>query len=464
MEGSVWAACGGASPPWRREPDGVRTLAADVRIGEDDAVLAFGGATRGIGQARTIGAWVWNARETDIEALPLREIERRLRREGFSASLEPRRTPDGGRRQAGSAGKGRLFEVAVFGLAAAAVRPSTVGFPRSEQLERRLKRSSARALYVLGLDMGMVKWKLDRTGRTGMIVGLSPSLTPRSPGEEDWLREAAAAFAADWRRETSAGVSATIGADPEFVLLTPGGKVVPASRYFPPHAAAGADSAIVGGVLRWPLAELRPAPAAEPRLVAARLRGLLAAAARRTAGAPPLRWLAGAAPVRGLPLGGHLHLSGAALTGERLRALDNAVALPLRLLEPPDAHRRRPRYGALGDFRPKAHGGFEYRTPPSWLVSPTLARGALALAKVAAEHSRRLAAHRPLDDDAMRDAFYGGDRERLLAGAADVYRALQATPGYAKYRADIDPLFRAIREGRRWDEGADIRRKWRIEY
>lgn len=466
MAGNVWMWTDGGTSGWRGIP-GVTPLPQDARaaLGPNDAVLAFGGNCP-VRPGQAGGAWIWNANAASVASLGAGEIARRLAREGFAAELGG--AAEKKRRRAGAAfGEERLprtFTVAVFGLSEASVRPAPAGYFREQQLERRLKRASARALYVLGLDMGMVQWRLGSSGKTGVIVGLTPLLTARGSGEERRLREAAAAFAAGWARETDTdGVCVTIGADPEFVLLSQSGKVVPASRYFEPHAAAGSDSAVVSGVLRWPIAELRPAPAREPRVVASRVRGLLAAAARRAAGAPPMRWLAGAAPVRGLPLGGHLHLSGAMLTGERLRALDNAVALPLRLLEPPGAGRRRPRYGSLGDFRPKAHGGFEYRTPPSWLVSPTLARGTLALAKVAAEHSRELAAHRPLDDDAMRDAFYADDRAKLLAGADRIYRALRATSGYAKYQGDIDPIFRAIAEGRRWDEEADIRRKWKIE-
>src|SRR5690606_31866806 len=65
--------------------------------------------------------------------------------------------------------------------------------------------------------------------------------------------------------------------------------------------------------------------------------------------------------------------------------LDNYLALPVLFLENPKSSRlRRPRYGFLGDWRSQPHGGFEYRTPGSWLISPQYAQAVLCLAKVVA--------------------------------------------------------------------------------
>ncbi|MCZ4142661.1 hypothetical protein BZG17_33240, partial [Escherichia coli] len=108
-----------------------------------------------------------------------------------------------------------------------------------------------------------------------------------------------------------------------------------------------------------------------------------------------LIWQAGSMPQRGLPLGGHVHFSGITLNGELLRTLDNYLALPLAMLQDPRGDARRPRYGALGDFRLKSHGGFEYRTLPSFLVSPLVAKGVVGLAGLIASNYRRLR-QRPL--------------------------------------------------------------------
>jgi len=467
-----------ANAGWRRLPQGREPGRSDVVI-HASALTSDGGRLRAgalpaVGEGRSAqlagghaGAWHWNGRAAAVEALPLTELDRRLTREGFRSTLAKGRLEGAGRRKglAGQGtvrGTGRQYAVSVFGLDAPVVRPDPGEHVAARELTRRLGRSSARALYALGLELGTVTWEVDGSGRKGVIIGLTPAIGELDEAGRRSFAEAASAFAARWREDAEGNVpAALIGADPEFVMLAATGRVVPASRYFAPDERAGCDSVVLHGVQRWPLAELRPRPAAEPGVLAGRIRRLLQDAAVRTAGAG-LRWRAGAMPVPGLPLGGHLHFSGVALTGERLRALDNAVALPLRLLEPEGAARRRPRYGALGDFRPKPHGGFEYRTPPSWLVSPRLALGVLSLAKLAADNARALSSCRPLDDDRMRDAFYGGKLAPLRKAAASVRAALETLPDYAKYRHAVEPLFEAAAEGRVWDENADIRRKWRI--
>lgn len=396
------------------------------------------------------------ARTAPAESLPSAEIERRLRREGVAWAQQP-------------GGHDRRFAVTVHDLEATDVIriwQSTSGVMDERRLEpddrlrRMVARTASRALYVLGLQVGQVEIVVDDRGKTA-VVRVSETMRP-SPGEG--VRRTAAAvraLAVEHEREAALGIRTTLGADPEFVLRDKDGKLVAASRFLPPEGLAGCDSVVRRGVRVWPLVELRPEPAEEPAAVVASLRRLLAAAARRIGGAQ-LTWLAGALPVRGLPLGGHVHIGGAAPTGLRLRALDNAVALPLRLMEPPSAANRRPRYGTLGDWRRQPHG-FEYRTPPSWLLSPKLALGTLSLAKIAVTHARELSDKLPLDDDALRDAYYdAAPVARLREAAMSFYEALQQTTGYRRYAAAVDFIFEAVQTGRRWNEDEDFRSRWGI--
>ncbi|TVY02318.1 putative amidoligase domain-containing protein [Cohnella terricola] len=420
--------------------------------------------------ALTISPWLMNNIAPLVRQLPASELERRLRREGLPARIgDPVRGIDN-----------TIITVAVWGFDAVEMRrilaesaglngirvpgkdlnPSVI--PYGHGLWKPAERLSVRAIYALGLDFGQVELTLSGEGRLG-ITSISSELNVQTPEGERRLKELLVAFSTEWEQETGRDdMKVTLGADPEFVLTSATGRLVQASKFFPLGGETGCDSIRFRGEKYWPLVELRPRPFAEPGRLAADLRRLLNVASGYTAGAK-LSWRAGAMPVQGVPLGGHVHISGIALHGERVRALDNAVALPLRLLEPAVAKRRRPRYGALGDVRRQPHGGFEYRTPPSWLVSPRLALGTFALAKVAAEHSRELASDgRPLDDDAVRDAFYDGNRDILLPAVEQMYRTLSATSGYAAHKEAIDFVFDAIMRGRSWDESADIRIKWRI--
>jgi hypothetical protein len=393
--------------------------------------------------------------QTEETRLPeRREIARRLRREGLLAGPC-------------HAGDCRRFSVAVLDLEAADIRRWYPGrqdvrtMMPDDRLRRIVTRAAVRALYVLGLDAGQVVVDTDERGRA-WVAGVSDQVRFSSAeSRENFAMASAARSAALAEEKAAGGVCAVLGADPEFVLTRPDGKVVSASKFLPPEGWAGCDSIVRRGVKLWPLAELRPEPSPEPSQLADGIRRLLAEASRRIGNRLPLIWRAGARPVPGLPLGGHIHVSGALLTGERLRALDNAVALPLRLLEPPGASARRPRYGVLGDFRRKPHGGFEYRTPPSWLVSHRLALGVLTLAKIAVEHAEELAYGRPLDDDRLRDAFYGEGQEPLLREAAIGYfERIRRTAGYYKYREEAEYVFEAVQSGRAWDESADFRSGW----
>jgi hypothetical protein len=166
-------------------------------------------------------------------------------------------------------------------------------------------------------------------------------------------------------------------------------------------------------------------------------------------------------PVPGLPLGGHIHLSGISPSNALIRALDNYLALPLAMVEDPTTAKRRRRYGRLGDIRPQRHGGFEYRTLPSWIASPTIAKGVIALAKTVAEHYRQLRG-RPLDDEETLAAYLAGDKAALECAVQAQWRTLESLDGYRKYAKYLDPLKERIMARRSWDEQRDFRVHWRI--
>lgn len=328
------------------------------------------------------------------------------------------------------------------------------GWPEEAAL-RRVARIAARALYALGIDIGEAEVSLSDGGRASV-------LDARPLGADSAAGAAALkAFAARYAN-VGVGRRILIGADPEFALLTPAGKLAPASRFFGEGAAgaAGADAMVVGRRVLYPVAELRPAPAETPAALAANVRRLLARAAAKI-GDPELRWVAGAMPLPGLALGGHIHISGAPLTGRLLRMLDSCAAYPLALVEDPAGRGRRPRYGGLGDVRLQPHGGFEYRTLPSWLVSPAAAKAAFALALLCAREALRII-RIPAREERYAEAYYAGDRTELAGCLDEVASTISATESYPALARYIEPLFDAARRGKAWDENTDIRAKWRI--
>lgn len=348
-------------------------------------------------------------------------------------------------------------------------RALTPVVPREESGQRptyvrRAERAAVRAVYALGLEYAVVTLRLDPRGHP-LIEALDP--TPAVAAGE--FAPLFAAAVNQWQarvlqEQISGGRAGTLllGMDPEFVLRRPGpeGKIVPASRYFGRRGRVGCDSVRIGDRLVYPLVELRPSPAAEPMELLRNLYAAMRLAASRIEDAS-LEWLAGGMPASGLALGGHIHVSGVALHADLLRVMDNYMALPLVLLEDSTTQRRRPRYGALGDFRRQFHGGFEYRTLPSWIVSPKIALGVISLAKVVCEHYRELR-ERPLARAEMQKAYYAGDKQALRPAALALWSDLERTDGYARYRKALDRLKRYVSRMEAWNEQDDFRKAWKI--
>ncbi|MCD1257343.1 hypothetical protein B5M42_000650 [Paenibacillus athensensis] len=361
-----------------------------------------------------------------------------------------------------------VFERAEPVLLAAARRPAgaeaaayrEVALERATFHARRAAREAVKALYALGLDYGIVTLGVLAEGHT---LVLDVEAQPRRLGERllGLYAEALAAYAAAVRRERRRTERAMLGCDPEFLLLNPQGKVVSADRFFAREGAVGCDAVVQSGHrILLPLAELRPRPSDDPRELTGNLHRTMQLAARAIPD-DSLAWLSGGMPLKGFALGGHIHFSRVQLNVHLLRALDNYLALPLLLLEGAGARGRRPRYGFLGDFRRQSHGGFEYRTPPSWLASPAIARGVLTLASLIADNYARLSVF-PLQQASVQRAYYAGDKQALLGTVDALWSELALLDAYELHAAALAPLKRRMLALAAWDESADIRPAWKI--
>ncbi|MBD0380447.1 putative amidoligase domain-containing protein [Paenibacillus sedimenti] len=324
---------------------------------------------------------------------------------------------------------------------------------------RRASREAVKAIYALGLDYGLVTVGVIPSGHT-LVLDVDP--VPKLNGRLTQLfAEAIDRYDAALTKELLRKERAMLGSDPEFLLLSPQGKVVYADRFLTRDGAVGCDAIVLSGHrLILPLAELRPQPSADPRELARNLHHTMQLAARAIPD-ESLAWLSGGMPVRGYPLGGHIHFSRCWLNGHLLRALDNYLALPLILIEGDTTRDRRPRYGYLGDFRRKSYGGFEYRPLPSWMQSPDITRGVFALASLIADNYWLLP-WRPLQEPDVQSAYYRGDKQALKPVVARLWHELSQLKAYGLYASMLDRLRARIETMEPWNEREDIRKAWKI--
>lgn len=413
----------------------------------------------------TMKSWVLCGKDLGVLGRNPRHLEERLRICGITSDLNMHRKEAGDR-----TGYIRRFVVRIFHLKAIdVVRIGPEGqavihrdgeWDRESKLWRRLERTAVRTLYALGLDMGEVKIA---AGEEGRFTVYSVSAVPDTSLEGTIKKYALAMYEAlkEWRTFDESEPRFLIGMDPEFLLFDRiKQRIIPASRFLSPAGEAGCDAIRYQGRRLFPLVELRPSPGKAPREIITHLLHAFRKAGDNI-GDQSLLWQAGAMPQRGLPLGGHIHFSGLPLSSNFLRTLDNYLALPVAVVEASSGRNRRPKYGFLGDFRLQHHGGFEYRTLPSFLVSPLVTKGVVALARLIVDHHDALTA-RPLDDHDMISAFYSGDKDRLRVVLPQLIQDITSLDGYSAYANYLDPFLEAVASGRTWDESKDIRKRWKM--
>ncbi|MBO8170920.1 MAG: hypothetical protein H0Z33_03405 [Bacillaceae bacterium] len=336
---------------------------------------------------------------------------------------------------------------------------------RSNQRElKRVMKYATRSIYVLGLDFG------------GVLAGITPSgkikilhVTPAPRLNETIARNMAQKFNqyvtlySDHRSEQKRE-QAILGADPEFVLRrAQNGEIILASTFFNKTGRVGCDAIWLREDRtrnQLPLAELRPRPDQSPRqlvinIYKAMLQGI------KKINEPDIEWLAGGMPMKGYPIGGHIHFSQVWLHNRFLRCLDNYLALPLVLVESRESIQRRPKYGFLGDIRQQFHGGFEYRTLPSWLMSPRLTKGVIAMAKLLSVEYMSLFDFPLLHAD-IQEAFYQGDKETLKPVVAKLLYQVKNLKNYPRFASYLDPFCEHVLSGEEWDEYQDIRVVWKL--
>lgn len=330
-----------------------------------------------------------------------------------------------------------------------------------------------RALYVLGLDLGMIHAGVDVRGRA---VVLDITATPSLPSPIDQLlykkiqtviTQRFTSTINDDNSETVINLSKVsrqpeilLGADPEFMLrdsLT--GNIVYPSDFLKRDGVLGYDERSEQRQGRdFPLAEVRPNPESCPLKLTDKIHEIL----RMAASLLPahIEWLAGSLQFENYQIGGHIHFSNVKLNSSLLRALDNYLGIPILLTEDPrTAARRRRQYGWIGSFRTKSHGGFEYRTPGSWLISPEITRSCLCLAKIVASEYHLLRRDYFTNPD-LQKAFYQAKKLHFYDIFNELWEDITNTGLYKIYAGYLTPLTELINKGGQWNESDDIRKAW----
>lgn len=333
----------------------------------------------------------------------------------------------------------------------------SVSLPSTETEVQVVQGLAARSLYAVGADAGQVT-----------IMAASPHRLKVVEVEPNWPAKHADEYmhrAREWwegRMRKQPQKLQSMGADPEFALRKPTGEMALASDFLSINGTVGCDTTRYReelGLHQHPVAELRPAPSEDPDQLFMHIYDNLALAYKKIGNAS-IEWLAGGMPFQGYPIGGHIHFGGLTPTFSLRRKLDAYLALPLVLIEDAGCMSRRERYGFLGDVREKEYG-FEYRTLPSWLVDPLVARGILHLAHLVAINHEKLEATPHLKLPLIK-AYYQGEKEKLLPYVVQVWHELKELPGYTLSRLHLDRYFSFLIESQSWRTDEDLRKTWKL--
>ncbi|HWP98313.1 MAG TPA: hypothetical protein VN426_15820 [Syntrophomonadaceae bacterium] len=358
----------------------------------------------------------------------------------------------------------RTYEVVFWGFTCLSVK--VWGGTRSQENAKHMKESenprmvdtARRALYLSGLDLGKVIVAYTARRRY-KVLGIDPSPEMREKDIEALVKRMLEFTKLDERIIQS---DVKMGADPEFMMLnSKNGRIVSASDHFPREGTIGCDNIRIPNRSQRPIAEIRPRPDASPFVLTANIKQALNLA-NQMAPYRNVRWVAGSQPGGGFSIGGHIHFSNTKLNASLLRALDNFVALPIFLIENPvTAARRRKKYGQLGDHRVKDYGGFEYRTPGSWLVSQNITLAILCLAKLVVSRYPWLP-YNYLNTVEAHEAFYQGDQEYFLPIFNRLWSHLQDLDMFKDYSEQLQVLFDMVKNRTCWNEKTDFRKAWMI--
>jgi hypothetical protein len=95
------------------------------------------------------------------------------------------------------------------------------------------------------------------------------------------------------------------------------------------------------------------------------------------------------------------------------------------------------------------------------MQSTVITRGVFALASLIADNYWLLP-RQPLQEPGIQVAYYSGDKQRLQATVAKLWKDLEQLKGYEVFATLLDRLRVRIETMEPWNEKADIRKAWKI--
>lgn len=257
-----------------------------------------------------------------------------------------------------------------------------------------------------------------------------------------------------------------LGADPEFGFVRANGTSIASASDVLDYAEEDGQFGVDGG---GEVAEIRPLPSESPAEVVGNIRRAMQKGIATSPNCLRYEWKAGSMAA-GHPTGGHIHFGTINLQNRRvnMRTLVNMLDIYLAqiviLLEDPEEARERrcdSDYGHLGDHREQTWG-FEYRSLGSWLTSPYVATGILALGKAVVHETL----FNGLADEGRQhlrpnnDHFNGAEMDKLRERFNPLWKDVSKFELYKKYSKYIGIVKRLVRNKLTWFPKCGMREAW----
>lgn len=321
---------------------------------------------------------------------------------------------------------------------------------------------ACKAVYALGLDFGVVNIGKSLEGKY-YVLDVDACPKDMSSMCMEAYRFQFHALLNKYDSLVYSEDDITIGADPECIIKDRDtGWLIFASDFVRKEGYIGFDNrSIESGREYYPLLEIRPDYSRNPVKVFESISSILNDLSKYIH-YKNIGFYAGSMPIFNYWVGGHIHF-GTKPNSKLIKALDNYLALPLMMIEKAyTARRRKIRYGELGNYRPKPHGGFEYCTLSSWLVGPEITLGVLCLAKVIAHE------YLNLDKEFLRSysdirAYYSVNKKYFADAVQEIVKSISNTCTYKDYSCCIKPLLKKVLSSQEWDEDGPINDAWEME-